>query len=134
MKKRTISVILSDVIVRHDDWESQAFIRKFGELPERKQFQLLTQIDLKPNQHLMHLSNNWTEAISKGVFENSEDLAEQIGLSGGRVRQILRFQKLSEEIQKVLLSTELPKPSIKKLIRASSMSILEQHHLLKVEV
>ena len=57
-------------------------------------------------RHIVHLSQNWAEALNSGLVGSSADIAKQVGLTPGRVRQILWLAALEPEIRGFLASLE----------------------------
>ncbi|MFD2257679.1 hypothetical protein ACFSSA_13430 [Luteolibacter algae] len=56
------------------------------------------------NRHLIHLSQNWSEALKTGLVGSSSEIAEQCGLTSGRVRQIVRLSGIDPRIAGFLTS------------------------------
>ena len=56
------------------------------------------------DRHLIHLSQNWSEALKLGLVESSTEIAEQCGLTSGRVRQIVRLSAIDPRITEFLAS------------------------------
>ncbi|MBB5353934.1 hypothetical protein HNR46_004204 [Haloferula luteola] len=92
MKLRTFAPISCLVGVIRDTWKdgmelAHPIRRKWrDEIPPMK---LL--LEREPGMNLIHLSQNWRQALDCGLVASSAEIAEKVGLSAGRVRQIVRF-------------------------------------------
>ena len=98
-KLRTLAALPCLIGVVRNSWQQGYFTvhpirKKWGEIPEQ------TEILLKypEGKHLIHLSENWSNAVKKGFVASSTEIAEKTGLSSGRVRQIIRLSNLPPEI------------------------------------
>ena len=47
-----------------------------------------------PGVDLIHLSQNWAKALETGLVGSSTVIAAKVGLTSGRVRQIVRLSKI----------------------------------------
>ena len=81
-------------------------------------------------RHIVHLSQNWAKALYSGLVGSSADIAKQVGLTPGRVRQILWLAGLEPGIRDFLASLEgrraLRRYSEKRIRAILGLSGLEQ--------
>jgi hypothetical protein len=54
------------------------------------------------DRHIIILSQNWEKALKQGLVGSCTEIGERFGLSGGRVRQIVRLSKVHPKIVGVL--------------------------------
>ena len=64
-------------------------------------------------RHLVHLSENWSNALKQGLVGSSTDIAEQVGMTSGHVRKIIRLKNLPLEVFDYLKGLNDPR-SVKK--------------------
>lgn len=94
-----------DVAVLQDDWNENAVLLHPGNLRQ----QLLTQASgipvfrYDPSKHVLEVAIEWKQQIAMNQHISSADIATQVGLTSGRVRQILRFTNLHLNVQKSIL-------------------------------
>ena len=71
------------------------------------QCELLT--ECPENRHLVHLSENWSNALKKGLVGSSTDIAEQVGMNSSHVRKIIRLKNLPLEVFDFLKGLDDPR-------------------------
>lgn len=75
------------------------------------QCELLT--ESPKGRHLVHLSENWSNALKQGLVGSSTDIAEQVGLTSGQVRKIIRLKNLPLEVFDYLMGLDDPRAAKK---------------------
>ena len=60
-------------------------------------------------RHLVHLSENWSNALKQGLVGSSTDIAEQVGMTSGHVRKIIRLKNLPLEVFDYLKGLDDPR-------------------------
>ena len=50
------------------------------------------------DKHSVHLSENWSNALEQGLVGSSTNIAEQVGMTSGHVRKIIRLKNLPLEV------------------------------------
>mgnify|MGYP005866690051 CR=1 FL=1 len=98
-RMRTLTALPCYVGVVRDSWQQGYFsvypLRKdWVEIPEESELWL----ECPDGRHLVHLSENWSNALNAGLVGSSADIAEQVGLSSSRVRKIIRLKNLPLEV------------------------------------
>ena len=76
-----------------------------------------------PGRHLIHLAQNWQNALKTGLVGGSSEIAEQCGLSPRRVRQIVQLAQVAPPIAEFLAKLEGRK-ALRGLSEARIRSIL----------
>jgi hypothetical protein len=94
MKLRTFAPISCLVGVIRDTWKdgmklAHPIRRKWQDDPPPMELLLAR----GPGVDLIHLSQNWAYALETGLVASSTEIAEKVGLTSGRVRQIVRLSK-----------------------------------------
>lgn len=107
---RTLTALPCLIGVVRDSWQQGYFsvhpIRKeWVDIP--KQGELMC--ECPEGRHLVHLSENWSNAIEQGLVGSSTDIAEQVGMTSGHVRKIIRLKNLPLEIFDYLKGLDDPK-------------------------
>jgi len=104
MKLRTLTTLPCIVGVVRDSWASQAYtvypLKQACPVPESRTSLLKV---CPKDRHLIHLSLNWSEALTSGSLSSASEIAECCDLSSGRVRQILRLSGIHPEIAEFLM-------------------------------
>jgi hypothetical protein len=111
---RTLTALPCLIGVVRDSWQQGYFsvhpIRKeWVEMPD--QCELLT--ECPEGRHLVHLSENWSNALKQGLVGSSTDIAEQVGLTSGQVRKIIRLKNLPLEVFDYLKGLDDPRAAKK---------------------
>ena len=99
VKLRTFSVLSCWMGVVRDSW-NQGIL---GAHPIRQSWGGYTEkpflADSCPeDRHVVHLAENWQEALAAGLVGSSSAIGQRVGPSDGRVRQIVRLANLHSEI------------------------------------
>lgn len=105
MRLRTLTALPYLIGVIRDSWSQGAYcVHPLGERwsAPSPEFHLMT--ECPRDRHLIHLSQNWSEALKLGLVESSTEIAEQCGLTSGRVRQIVRLSAIDPRITEFLAS------------------------------
>ena len=63
-------------------------------------------------KHIIHLALNWRGALKAGLVDSCTEIGQRVGLSDGRVRQIVRQANLHSEIVAFLQSLR-GKPAVR---------------------
>ena len=84
------------------------------------QCELLT--ECPKGRHLVHLSENWSNALKKGLYGSSTDIAEQVGVTSSHVRKIIRLKNLPLEVFDFLMGLNDPR-AVKKYSQRRLSSI-----------
>lgn len=105
MKLRTFAPISCLVGVVRDTWKDGTELahpvrRKWRDDPPPMELLL----SCPPGKHLIHLSQNWSEALKSGLVGSSTEIAEKVGFTSGRVRQIVRLSRLDPTITEFLFA------------------------------
>lgn len=107
MGLRTLAALPCIVGVVRDSWTQGCFsvypLRRSWAVPASD---TLLMKSCPNGRHIVHLSQNWAEALNTGLVGSSGDIAKQVGLTPGRVRQILWLAALEPEIRGFLASLE----------------------------
>ena len=74
------------------------------------------------SRHQVHLSENWSNALKQGLAGSSTDIAEQVGMTSGQVRKIIRLNNLPLEVFDYLKGLDDPR-SVKKYSQRQLSSI-----------
>ncbi|MBB5350670.1 hypothetical protein HNR46_000898 [Haloferula luteola] len=103
MKLRTFAPISCLVGIIRDTWKdgmelAHPIRRKWRDDPPAMELLLAC----PPGKHLIHLSQNWSQALQSGLVASSTEIAEKCGVTSGRVRQIVRLSGLAQEITEFL--------------------------------
>ena len=111
---RTLTALPCLIGVVRDSWQQGYFsvhpIRKeWVDIP--KQGELMC--ECPEGRHLVHLSENWSNALKLGLVGSSTDIAEQVGMTSGHVRKIIRLKNLPLEVFDYLKGLDDPR-SVKK--------------------
>lgn len=107
---RTLTALPCFIGVVRDSWQQGYFSvhprrKEWAEIP--KQYELLA--ECPEGRHLVHLSENWSSALKQGFMGSSTDIAEQVGLTSGYVRKIIRLKNLPREVFDYLMGLDDPK-------------------------
>ena len=99
MKLRTLTSLPCIIGVVRDCWHLGSFSvfplrRSWGNSPPNT-FLMETCPD---DRHIILLSRNWANALKQGLVVSCDEIGARFGLSGGRVRQIVRLSKLHPTI------------------------------------
>ena len=113
-RMRTLTALPCYIGVVRDSWQQGYFsvypLRKdWVEIPKESELWL----KCPDGRHLVHLSENWSNALNAGLVGSSADIAEQVGLSSSRVRKIIRLKNLPLEVFDYLKGLSNPR-AIKK--------------------
>jgi site-specific DNA recombinase len=123
-KLRTFAPISCLVGVVRDTWKDGTELahpirRKWRDEPPAMELLLAC----PPGKHLIHLSQNWRQALETGLVASSTEIAEKCGLTSGRVRQIVRLSGLDPTITEFLAALNGKKalrgfsePSVRRLV------------------
>lgn len=71
------------------------------------QGELLT--ECPENRNLVHLSENWSNALKQGLVGSSTDIAEQVGMNSSHVRKIIWLKNLPLEVFDFLKGLDDPR-------------------------
>ena len=107
MRLRTLTALPCIVGVVRDSWTKACFsvypLCKSWAVPATDTSLMKS---CPKGKHIIHLSQNWTQALETGLVGSSADIAKQVGLTPGRVRQILWLATLEPGIADFLASLE----------------------------
>ena len=143
-RMRTLTALPCLIGVVRDSWQQGYFsvhpIRKeWVEMPN--QSELLT--ECPENRHQVHLSENWSNALKQGLVGSSADIAEQVGMTSGQVRKIIRLNNLPLEVFDYLKGLDDPRADKKYTQRrlssiaaardANQVKLFEEAFSVKIE-
>jgi hypothetical protein len=107
MKLRTLTALPCLIGVIRDSWSQGTFcVHPLGQSWSAPAPELNLMNSCPKGKHLIHLSQNWSEALRTGLVGSSTEIAEQCGLTSGRVRQIVRLSAIDPKIAEFLASLE----------------------------
>lgn len=88
------------------DWKNSSFVVhpfRFGGHVFTSAKKVVT-FRIKRNRHLLVTALDWAEKKAANPHIQTADIARMAGCSTGRVRQIIRLQKLHQDIQRAILA------------------------------
>jgi hypothetical protein len=92
MKLRTFAPISCLVGVVRDTWKDGTELAHPVRLKWRDEVPPMKLLLARgPGVDLIHLSQNWRQALESGLMASSAELATKVGLTSGKVRQIVRL-------------------------------------------
>ena len=99
MKLRTLSTIPCLIGVIQDTWKhgTRAVYPVKMAWPTGPDKLVLLRA-CEEGKHIIHLALNWAEALRSGLVSSCAEIGDRVGLSNGRVRQIVRLARLNPEI------------------------------------
>ncbi len=105
MKLRTFSLLPCWIGVVRDAWSQGTLVVH----PVRQNLEYYNEdtfiMESRPKEkHVIHLALNWREALKAGLVGSCAEIGQRVGLSDGRVRQIVRMADLHPEIVAFLQS------------------------------
>ncbi len=96
----------------HDQWKSNPYVvRPFEAFVPPRDLGLPPRSKTKRRSHPVYLSIRWRELLDANPALTTANLAEDQGVSPGRIRQILRLSSLAPEITAEL--QEMPSDRLK---------------------
>ena len=99
MKLPTLVALPCLIGVVRDSWNQGILAvhplrHRWGDAPENTFL-----MDSCPEEkHIIHLALNWREALKAGLVCSCAEIGQRVGLSGGRIRQIVRLANLHPDI------------------------------------
>ena len=113
MKQRTLASLPCLVGVHHDSWVRGSFVAHpiHGEWGLSSQNTRLM-ISCPKGKHIIHLSRNWAQVLKENPAYTTRDIAENVGVSPSRVRQIVRLANMDGKIVNFLMKLR-GKPTVR---------------------
>ena len=103
MKLRTLAALPCLIGVVRDSWNQGILAvhpvrRTWGDYTENTFL-----MDSCPEEkHIIHPALNWRKALQAGLVDSCDEIGQHVGLSDGRVRQIVRLAGLHPKIVRFL--------------------------------